>query len=160
MSQDLSLSMLNRNTKGRLFYKNFCFSNYFTKTKFRRFIGLPIRLYYKIVFNYILGIDVPDTTQIGDCFNVYHGVGLVINENTIIGDFVTIRQNTTIGNSKAGGCCPRIGNNVNIGANVVIIGGVEIGDNVIIGAGSVVIKSVPPNVMVAGNPAVIKKYLN
>ena len=44
-------------------------------------------------------------------------------------------------------------------ANVVIIGDIEIGDNVTIGAGSVVVKSVPSNCVIAGNPARIIKML-
>jgi len=50
------------------------------------------------------------------------------------------------------GGSPIIGNNVNIGSNSCIIGHVTIGDNVIIGAGSIVVKDVPSNVVVAGNP--------
>ncbi len=50
----------------------------------------------------------------------------------------------------------RIGNNVLIGANSVILEGVQIGDNAIIGAGSVVTKDVLPNTVVVGNPA---KYI-
>lgn len=45
-----------------------------------------------------------------------------------------------------------IGNNVWIGGNVVITPGVHIGDNVVIGAGSVVTKDIPANVVAAGNP--------
>lgn len=47
----------------------------------------------------------------------------------------------------------KIGNNVFIGAGSIILPGVTIGDNVVIGAGSVVTKSVPNNVVIAGNPA-------
>ena len=45
-----------------------------------------------------------------------------------------------------------IGNNVWIGGNTCILPGVTIGDNVVIGAGSVVTKDIPDNVIVAGNP--------
>ncbi len=45
-----------------------------------------------------------------------------------------------------------------MGANVVIIGGVNVGENSIIGAGSVVVKDIPSNSVVVGNPArVIRK---
>ena len=45
-----------------------------------------------------------------------------------------------------------IGNNVWIGAQVCVLPGVTIGDNTIIGAGSVVTKSIPANVLAVGNP--------
>ncbi|MBC7401314.1 MAG: serine acetyltransferase, partial [Mucilaginibacter sp.] len=74
-------------------------------------------------------------------------------------DNCTLRNSTTIGNKKQAdgtfGPAPRIGNNVDIGANVIIIGDIEIGDNVVIGAGSVVTKSIPANSVAVGNPAKI-----
>ena len=48
-----------------------------------------------------------------------------------------------------------IGNNVYIGNNAMIMPGITIGDNVVIGAGSIVTKNVPDNVVIAGNPAKI-----
>ncbi len=45
-----------------------------------------------------------------------------------------------------------VGNNVWIGGNVVVLPGVKIGDNVVIGAGSVVTKNIPSNVLAVGNP--------
>ena len=52
-----------------------------------------------------------------------------------------------------------IGNNCWIGGNAVILPGVTIGDNVTIAAGSVVIRDVPSNSLVAGNPAKVKKQV-
>lgn len=55
----------------------------------------------------------------------------------------------------------KVGNNVWIGGNVVVLPGVTIGDNVVIGAGSVVNKDIPSNVVAVGNPCrVIKKIDN
>ncbi len=53
----------------------------------------------------------------------------------------------------------RIRDNVWVGMGAVILKGVEIGENSVVAAGAIVTKSVPPNVVVAGNPAVVVKHL-
>lgn len=53
----------------------------------------------------------------------------------------------------------KIGNNVWIGMNAIILKGVTVGDNSVIAAGAVVTKDVPPNTVVAGNPARFAKRL-
>lgn len=52
-----------------------------------------------------------------------------------------------------------VGNNVWIGANVIVLPGVTIGDNVIIGAGSVVTKDIPPGVIAVGNPCKVMRKI-
>lgn len=150
-----------RNTKSDLFNYSFKISSFFTRSKFLRIVGFPFRLIYVIIIQWMLGIDIKDTTQIGSNFVLYHGQGLVVHPNVRIGDNVVLRQNTTIGVSHDGGGCPNIGDNVAVGANCVIIGNIKIGENSKIGAGSIVVKSVPPNSVVVGNPArVIKTHTN
>ena len=53
----------------------------------------------------------------------------------------------------------KIGNNVWIGGNVVVLPGVTIGDNVVIGAGSIVNKNIPSNVVAVGNPCKVIKEI-
>ena len=149
------IKKLKGNSKGIIFICAFRISHFFTKNKILKILGFPIRLLYKILFQWVLGIDIDDTTKIGFGFNVYHGQSLIINSATIIGKNVIVRHNTTIGIAKEGGNCPIIGDNVSIGANAVVIGNIKIGANSIIGAGSVVIRDVPQNAVVAGNPAKI-----
>ncbi|MFV5693016.1 serine O-acetyltransferase [Flavobacterium sp. LT1R49] len=149
------IKQLKGNSKGIIFICAFRTSNFFTKTRSLKIFGFPIRIVYKILFQWVLGIDIDDTTKIGFGFNVYHGQSLIINSGTIIGRNVIIRHNTTIGIAKEGGNCPIIGDNVTIGANTVVIGDIKIGNNSIIGAGSVVIRDVPEYTVVAGNPAKI-----
>ena len=96
--------------------------------------------------------------KIGGGIYAAHPFATIIHAKSIGVNF-SFRQNTTIGNKKDGrnDLLPVIGNNVTLGANVVIIGDVRIGDNVIVGAGSVVVKDIPANSVVAGNPAKIIK---
>ena len=53
----------------------------------------------------------------------------------------------------------KVGNNVWIGGNVIVLPGVTIGDNVVIGAGSVVNKDIPSNVVAVGNPCKVIKNI-
>lgn len=153
---------MKKSIKSSFIYLFFELSNYFAtnKNKFLKLIGIPIRILYKLIIEFIMSVEIPDKLKIGKNFNIYHGIGIVINANCIIGNNVSIRQNTTLGSKYDGGPCPKIGNNVDIGCNTVIIGDISIGDNVIIGAGSVVTKSFPSNCIIAGNPAKIIKELD
>jgi acetyltransferase-like isoleucine patch superfamily enzyme len=54
----------------------------------------------------------------------------------------------------------KIGNNVWLGDSAIVCKGVTIGDNSIVGAGSVVVRDVPPNVVAAGNPADVLRQLD
>lgn len=147
------------NTKGKIFSFFFRIANYSSKNSFLKILFLPYRAIYTFFFDYLMGFEIPYDTQIGKGIRVFHAQGIVINSKTIIGKNVTIRHNTTIGNAKSDGTCPKIMDNVNIGANTVIIGDITIGEGAVIGAGSVVIRDVPPHSIVAGNPAKIIKQL-
>ena len=141
------------NTKGRIFLILFRTSSFFQRNRILKLIGFPIRIFYKLVVQWFMGIDIPDSTSIGFGLNVYHGQGLIINKATVIGQQVVVRHNTTIGVATKNGRAPIIGDKVIIGANSVIIGDVTIGENSVIGAGSVVINDVPANATAVGNPA-------
>lgn len=145
----------------------FCFrlTSYLALHRFKilKYLSYPIRIMYRLLIEWFLGVEIPDTTKVGHSLIIHHGIGLVLNADVIIGDNVILRNNTTIGHKtdrfgKSLGS-PTIGNHVNIGANVVIIGNIYIGDHAIIGAGTVVVKDVPSRAVVVGNPAKIIKYI-
>lgn len=147
------------NSKGLVFIICFRVAHFFTNNKVLYIIGCPIWILYRFIFNWLMGIDIHERTLIGKSFVIWHGMGLVVNPSTVIGNNVTLRNNTTIGNAHRGGKSPVICDGVSIGPNCVIIGDITIGENAIIGAGSVVVKDVEPNTIVAGNPArEIKKH--
>ncbi|SFN72354.1 transferase hexapeptide (six repeat-containing protein) [Bizionia echini] len=93
------------------------------------------------------------STEIAGGLMCYHPFATVINAKSIGRNF-QFRNGLTVGNKgNDNSQLPIIGNDVSVGANVVIIGAITIGDNVTIGAGSVVVKNVPSNCIIAGNPA-------
>jgi len=105
------------------------------------------------------GIEIHPGAKIGKFLFIDHGMGVVIGETSVIGDYVTIYHGVTLGGTgkEKGKRHPTIGNNVIIGANAQVIGSFSVGDNALIGAGSVVLKEVPPNSTVVGIPGKVIK---
>ncbi|MCU0650065.1 MAG: hypothetical protein MUF00_18890 [Gemmatimonadaceae bacterium] len=97
--------------------------------------------------------DIPASTRIGEgSYLAHRGVGVVINGLCSIGERVSLGQGITIGGTFGSGV-PTIGSDVWISAGARVLGEIRVGDNVIIGANAVVIRDVPDNSVVAGVPA-------
>ena len=92
--------------------------------------------------------------HVGKSFLCVHPFGTYVNAKSVGNNF-SIRNNVTIGDKN--GYTPTIGNNVTVNVNSVVIGNIRIGNNVVIGACSLIMKDVPDNCIVAGNPAYIIK---
>lgn len=108
---------------------------------------------------WLTGIEIHPAAKIGTGFFIDHGMGVVIGETAEIGDYVTLFQGVTLGGTgkEHGKRHPTVGNHVVVGAGAKILGGIRVGDNVKIGANSVVLKSVPANSTVIGVPARVIK---
>ena len=102
------------------------------------------------------GISIPASVKIGHSFYIGHFGGIILNSKTIIGNNCNISQGVTIGVSSIGEKrgVPRIGNNVYIGANAVVVGKIVIEDDVLIGACSLVTSDVVQKSVMVGVPAV------
>ena len=100
------------------------------------------------------GIEIHPGATIGKGFFIDHGDGVVIGETTIIGDNVTLYQGVTLGGTgkDVGKRHPTIGDNVVIGAGAKVLGPFSVGSGSKIGASAVVLKEVPENCTVVGNP--------
>ena len=134
----------NGNLKGKIILLSFRIAHIATSNKILFAIWIPYLIFYRVWVEWILGCEIPYKTNIGEGTNLFHGQALIINDGTSIGNNCTLRQSTSIGHKKLKdgtySRCPTIGNNVDIGCNVCIIGAINIGDNSVIGAGSLVSK--------------------
>ena len=101
------------------------------------------------------GIEIHPGAEIGRCFFIDHGMGVVIGETAKIGDFVHMYHGVTLGGVESihGQRHPIVGNHVLIGANATLLGPIHIGDGAKIGAGAVVMHDVPAGATAVGVPA-------
>jgi len=107
----------------------------------------------------VFGIDIHPAANIGCGLMVDHGTGLVIGETAVIGSNCTLMHGVTLGGtgkSKDFDRHPKLGNGVFLGCGVTVLGNIHIGDGSTVGAGSLVLKPLPPGVTAVGSPAVVK----
>ncbi len=118
-------------------------------------LGLPfIPRLISHLGRFFTGIEIHPGAQIGNGVFIDHGMGVVIGETAIVGDYTLIYQGVTLGGTgkETGKRHPTLGNNVVVGAGAKVLGNLEIGNNVRIGAGSVVLRDVPSDCTVVGIP--------
>ena len=103
---------------------------------------------------HLTGIEIHPGAKIGRKLFIDHGMGLVIGETAELGSNVTLYQGVTLGGTgkEKGKRHPTIGDNVVVSSGAKVLGSFTVGSNSKIGAGSVVLKEVPPNSVVVGVP--------
>ncbi|MEH2404810.1 serine O-acetyltransferase [Nostoc sp.] len=118
-------------------------------------VGLPFlpRLISHLA-RFLTGIEIHPGAAIGQSVFIDHGMGVVIGETAIVGNYALIYQGVTLGGTgkECGKRHPTVGENVVVGAGAKVLGNIQIGNNVRIGAGSVVLRDVPSDCTVVGVP--------
>lgn len=109
------------------------------------------------ISRFFTGIEIHPGAKIGRRFFIDHGMGVVIGETCEIGDNVTVFQGVTLGGTgkEKGKRHPSVKDNALIATGAKVLGSITIGENSKVGAGSVVLKDVPPNSTVVGIPGKI-----
>lgn len=106
------------------------------------------------ISRFFTGIEIHPGAQIGEGLFIDHGMGIVIGETTIIGNNVSLYQGVTLGGTgkEKGKRHPTIGDYVVVACGAKVLGSFTVGEGAKIGAGSVVLKEVPPYSTVVGIP--------
>jgi serine O-acetyltransferase len=118
-------------------------------------IGLPfIPRLLSHFSRFLTGIEIHPGATIGMGVFIDHGMGVVIGETAIVGDYALIYQGVTLGGTgkESGKRHPTLGENVIVGTGAKVLGNIQLGNNVRIGAGSVVLRDVPADCTVVGVP--------
>ncbi|APB32522.1 serine acetyltransferase [Gloeomargarita lithophora Alchichica-D10] len=102
----------------------------------------------------VTGIEIHPGARIGRGFFIDHGMGVVIGETTVIGDYCLLYQGVTLGGTgkEKGKRHPTLGDHVIVGAGAKVLGNITLGHHVRVGAGSVVLRPVPSHCTVVGIP--------
>lgn len=129
------------------------------KSKLIRFPLAAIHIVLSKISEMAFGITIGESAVIGRRLIIEHSGGIVVHGKSVIGDDCIIRQGVTIGNRHMHEplAAPVLGNRVNVGAGAKILGRITIGDDVEIGANAVVIRDVPAGCIAVGVPARIIK---
>jgi serine O-acetyltransferase len=118
-------------------------------------------LYLQSRSSEVFQTDIHPAAKFGQGILLDHATGLVVGETARIEDNVSLLQDVTLGGTgkDAGDRHPKIRRGVMIGAGAKVLGNIEVGENARIAAGSVVLRTVPPNAVVAGVPAKLVRMM-
>ena len=112
-------------------------------------------LFFQSRISELFDVDIHPAAQMGRGIMIDHATGVVIGETAVVEDDVSMLHGVTLGGTgkETGDRHPKIRRGVLLSMGAKILGNIEIGEYSRIGAGSVVLKSVPPNCTAVGVPA-------
>lgn len=160
----------NRRATGRFFLFNLLSPSFALIFWFRivnllkeKIVLMPVYYVVFIIFEihkYLTGIQIYDQCNIAGGLRFFHYSSIVIARKAVIGKNCSIHQCVTIGKQFGGKHYgfPTIGDNCIIFPGSIIVGNIKVGNNVIVGANSVVLEDVPDNCIVVGTPSRIISY--
>lgn len=124
----------------------------------------PVSLLYRMLYRKVrngYGIELPYTVNLGRRVVIEHQGAIVVHGYCTIGDDCILRQGVTLGNRHLERPldAPVLGDRVNVGAGAKLFGAIQVGDDVQVGANAVVLHDVPAGATVAGVPAKIVKIV-
>ncbi len=122
-----------------------------------RLAYLPVGVLYKLVSEWLLGVEIPASTRIGPGLMIRHGVGIVINPASVIGQDVMLRHGVTLGNRFELDDCPVVEDGVEFGAGATAIGRITIGEQARVGAGAVLVKDLPAGAVAYSPTTIVDK---
>jgi serine O-acetyltransferase len=120
-------------------------------------LRLPARLVSQLA-RAATGIEIHPGARLGQRLFIDHGMGVVIGETAVVGDDVMLYHGVTLGGRSLnrGKRHPTLGDRVTVGAGAKVLGPVWVGDDVQIGANAVVVKDVPAGAVAVGIPARVR----
>ena len=90
-----------------------------------------------------VGVELPPEARIGPGLRIHHGGAVVVHSRVVIGADCTLRQGVTLGERRADGPVPVLGDGVDVGAHAQVLGGIQVGEGARIGALALVMEDVP-----------------
>lgn len=134
--------------------RSFKITFWFRLAQFVQASGIPVVKqlvkwqYRRVTTRYC--VDLPVRTTVGKGLIIYHCYGMVIHEDSMIGDNCMLAHQVTLATEKGG--APVIGNQVRIAPGAKIVGGVDVGDYVVVGTNCVVVRDIPAHCVSVGIP--------
>ncbi len=126
-------------------------------TVLRKFLSFIYRILFKLT-QILTGVELPCEAEVGDNFVIDHFGGIIVSGFAKLGNNCRIRDGVVIGLRRIDDKrAPVLGDNVDVGSGAKLLGAIRIGNNVLIGANAVVLCDVPDNCIAVGVPAIVRR---